>query len=208
MVFFGFQTFSIFRLNFSFISKVSKIFFTISWFFCTISSHFLANISSIFQRIISKSRFRNFTNIHSRYVLSYLSAISRSRIFKLDNSFSSFAFILSVHFLLTMIVVWGLRKGICFIKLSSLKARIISTLFVRYFSHVSLIWTSKKFTHHLILDSYSISVIRSYPSSEKRPVIISTVEFTQVHAGHAILIFRFIFSFFKNLFCFTFYEFL
>jgi hypothetical protein len=124
--------------------------------------------------------------------LSYLSAISSSRIFKPDNAFSFLAFILSIHFLFIITVAFFLRKGICFSRLSSLNERIIPTLLVKNFSQVSLICTSKKFTHHFILDSYSMSVMRSYPSSAKSPVIISTVEFTHDHAAHAILMFRFI----------------
>ncbi|MBT3729381.1 hypothetical protein HOF65_04215 [bacterium] len=54
-------------------------------------------------------------------------------------------------------------------------------------------FTSKKFTHHFILDSYSISLIKSYQSSAYKSAIISTVEFTHAHAGPAILVFKFIF---------------
>ncbi|MDP3381526.1 MAG: hypothetical protein Q8S84_08795 [bacterium] len=53
--------------------------------------------------------------------------------------------------------------------------------------------TSKKLTHHFILDSYSISDIKSYHSSAYNSAIISTVEFIHAHAGPVILVFKFIY---------------
>gem|GEM_PF-5796319 len=92
--------------------------------------------------------------------MSYLSVISSSKTLKLSK-FKPFSFNLFIHLLFIIIVEFSFKLCICFSKLSALKASTISTYFVRNFSSLSEIFTSKKFTHHFILDSYSISVIKS-----------------------------------------------
>jgi hypothetical protein len=130
--------------------------------------------------------------------LSYLSEISKS---KTLNSFN-FSANFSDHFLFVIIVAPGIKLGIALSKESELKAKTILTFLVKNFSFEFEMLTSKKFTHHFILDSYSISVIKSYQSSAKRPDNISTVEFTQAPAAPVILIFKFKPSVFVLLFIF------
>jgi hypothetical protein len=124
-----------------------------------------------------------------------LSAISKSKILNHSNLLDNF----SDHFLFTIIIDQAFKLSKDFSKDSALKAKIISTFLVKNFDQSSLIETSKKFTQPFILDSYSISEIKSYPSSAKSPATISTVEFTQAHAGPVILIFKCIFLFLLKL---------